>query len=548
MQNAQPTRHFDLYRLIADFWQNRLQPFAQRISVRITRRGFYVIAIWASWVIIWGFLTLVLGMAVVQTWFSNTHLALLFTVFNASTLMVTAILAGVFLADYWRLLKNTQPLPLDDKNQIPSIYSINIRRQLPNNLSTQAWTKVTLLIEIDQRLFFKPQQHSKKHRLSHLKITLTDNYPTLASCEQLPIVFMSQALYSRQHEGNRQLVIEYQLFAHERGMARFDGVDILIASRIGWLTKYCQIPESRIQGVHEARVLANFANIVQGQLAGVSRQTAVNGMLKQRKRGQGQDFHQIRNYSQGDSVRHLDWKATARYQRLMTREYQDERDQHIIFLLDCGQHMRHIRFFDPLADHIYPQTSASSQGSHLDQALNAMLLLASVANQQGDATGFISFAAEHNKVVPAKKGSQVISYLLNQSFDLQPSNQIPDYLALARQVRQIQKKRALMILITNTRQEETSELLQAIQLLRAKHVILLANLYEQDLADYLATPPVKLSQALTYHSVQEYINSREQLHALLTQQSHVHCLNTTPTMLPKLLIQQYFMIKQRHQL
>lgn len=540
MSTKKTPSSFDLYRLFAKLGQGYVLPLARQLAVRVTRRGFYLIASWAMWVIVTSLIGLLIDMPVIQQSLGNADTRLVETGFHALTVLFSLVLALGLLWDYVALLRVTRQL---FSKSVGKSMDLTIRRETHSNLSAQAWSTVKLWLTL---------ANPSAKKMPFFQLTLTDNYPLLASTEQLPISFDSQ-VFNRSITHNEsnlttpQLAVSYQLFAHERGMARFDGVDMLVQGKLGWLKKFVTISEHDIVGSHDARVLANFADIAQGQLAGVSRQVAVSGMLKQRRRGQGQDFHQIRNYSEGDSIRHLDWKATARYQRLMTREYQDERDQQIIFLLDCGQHMRHMRFFDPTHDEAV-SSQALSQGSHLDQALNAMLLLADVANQQGDATGFISFAGENNKIIAPKKGGQVISYLLNQSFDLQPSDQLPDYLAVARQVRQVQKKRALLILITNTRQEESSELAEAIRLLSAKHVVILANLYEQDLADYLAKPPIDVSQALTYHTVKEYMNVRERLHAELGQQTHVHCINTTPQNLPKRLIQQYFLIKQRHRL
>ena len=60
------------------------------------------------------------------------------------------------------------------------------------------------------------------------------------------------------------------------------------------------------------------------------------GVRRRQRRGEGQDFHQLREYRAGDSLRQIDWKATSRYRRLISKEYQDERDQQVVFLLDCG--------------------------------------------------------------------------------------------------------------------------------------------------------------------------------------------------------------------
>lgn len=521
----------DLMTLFTQRWQRQLQPLLQRLSIRVTSRGRRWVMAWALWVIIYSLLALLPMVGV-----DPSGLAMLLTLGHWVALIATGALAIMLLLDYGLLLKATTTRGLAQ---------LHIHRHTQSNLSVQSWSTVTLTL-------YHPNP-------AKVTLHLIDYYPTIAQSRYLPITIDSHTLSQNTpiqgnevNENNAANTvtqgcdIRYELYPTERGIADFMGVDMLISTPLGLLSKYQHIPEDSITGIHQVRVLANFADLVQGNLLGIAQKSAVSGLLKQRRKGQGQDFHQIRNYSEGDSIRHLDWKATARYQRLMTREFQDERDQQIMFLLDCGQHMRHIRFFD---ETLYPTNNAPSlTGSHLDQALNAMLLLAEVANAQGDATGFISFASENDKVIPPKKGQQVISYLLNQSVDIQPSMLSPDYIAVAKTTRRVQKRRALLILITNTRQEDHTELTEALKLLSAKHIVILANLYEQDMQDYLATLPVTTDDALTYHTVQEYLAMREKLHRTLTDQTHIYTVHCTPKTLPAKLINQYLAIKQKHRL
>ncbi|MCL8396369.1 DUF58 domain-containing protein, partial [Pseudomonas aeruginosa] len=58
------------------------------------------------------------------------------------------------------------------------------------------------------------------------------------------------------------------------------------------------------------------------------------GAHVKRRRGEGTDFHQMREYRVGDSLRQLDWKATARARKLISREYQDEKNQQLLLMLD----------------------------------------------------------------------------------------------------------------------------------------------------------------------------------------------------------------------
>ncbi|MGQ0658030.1 MAG: DUF58 domain-containing protein [Chromatiales bacterium] len=120
-----------------------------------------------------------------------------------------------------------------------------------------------------------------------------------------------------------------------------------------------------------------------------------------RRRGEGLEFHQLREYRGGDSLRQIDWKATSRQRKLVSREYQDERDQHVFFLVDCGRRM----------------ATKDGELSHFDMSLNAVLLLAYVALRQGDAVGVMTFSGKP-RYLPAQKGMPTLTRLLEFLFDL----------------------------------------------------------------------------------------------------------------------------------
>ena len=154
------------------------------------------------------------------------------------------------------------------------------------------------------------------------------------------------------------------------------------------------------------------------------------GVLQRRRRGQGLEFHQLRDYRQDDSPRQIDWSATARARRLIAREYQDKRDQQIVLVLDCGQRMR----------------ARDGAMSHFDHALNALLLLAYVALRQGDAVGVGTFAHDRPRFLPPRKSIATVSALMHGLFDLQPSLQTPDYLGAATALGRRLTKRALIVI------------------------------------------------------------------------------------------------------
>jgi len=278
------------------------------------------------------------------------------------------------------------------------------------------------------------------------------------------------------------------------------------------------------------RVYPNFAPVAKYTLLATDNRLSQMGIRRHRRRGEGQDFHQLREYRQGDALRQIDWKASARIRKLISREYQEERDQEIIFLLDCGHRM----------------LARDDELSHFDHSLNAILLLAYVALRQGDAVGFSNFGSTP-RWLPPFKGPAMIHRLLNTLYDIQPSTQAPDYSEAATKLLLRQKKRALIVLITNLRDEDPDDLLPAIQLLRQRHLVLVASMREQALDQELERPIEDFNQALRHAATRDYMNRRSQVMEALQSHKALY-LDVPPQELSVALVNRYLDIKTSGQL
>lgn len=375
---------------------------------------------------------------------------------------------------------------------------ISIERTVNKNLPVYSWSHVTLEI---------------KHAfLRSVRIRVHDHHPTSMAVQGLPVDTVLP-----KEQGVR---IPYRIKPLERGDDQFVGTDIMVFSLLGlWQRRRF------FKGETEVKIYPNFAQIAKYTLLATDNRLSQMGLKRKQRRGLGQDFHQLREYRLGDSVKQINWKATSRHNKLISREFQDERDQQIIFLLDCGRRMRHV-----------------GQGqAHLDQALNAMLLLSYVASQQGDATGFLSFAGQEKWFAP-EKGTHIVRHILNKSYDLQSTTQAADYVTVAKKLLTLQKKRSLVVLITNTRDEDNSELQQALKLLSRKHLVVLADLQEPELSKVMTQPIQDLDSALLYQSVSEYLHERKRAHERLSHIGAI-CLDTTAKALPITLVNSYLDIK-----
>ena len=314
--------------------------------------------------------------------------------------------------------------------------------------------------------------------------------------------------------------VRYQVTAKARGRFNFIGVQFHLYSNWGlWERDYRMLLNS------EVHVYPNFSAIPHLNLLATDNQLSQLGIIKKPRRGQGQDFHQLREYREGDSIRQIDWKATSRIRKVISREYQDERDQEVVFLLDCGHRMR----------------AMDDDLSHFDHTLNALLMLSYVALRQGDAVGLSTFGGSDRWISP-KKGYHTIQSLLNTTYDLQPGTAAPDYTQAASDLLIRHKKRALVIILTNVRDEDNAELQAAVRLLKRRHLVLLASLREQRLDDVLKTPPTDIESALRTSATHHYLQQRKVAFDALINQG-VIAVDVAPQQLGVSLINSYLNIK-----
>ncbi|MGZ3254758.1 MAG: DUF58 domain-containing protein, partial [Burkholderiaceae bacterium] len=235
---------------------------------------------------------------------------------------------------------------------------------------------------------------------------------------------------------------------------------------------------------------------------------------------------QLREYRRGDSQRAVDWKATARLQKPITREYQEERDQQVVFLLDTGRRML-----------------AKDDGTtHFDHALNAVLTLGFLAQKQGDAIGLMTFGAEVRWIVP-HKGRVGLDRLLANIYDLQATEVAPDYTEAASNLLNRLHKRAFVVLITNLRDEDDNALRTACELMSTKHLVMCASLREKALDAAIVAPVNQFGDALRSASAAHYMQQRQDAIKGLGIRAN-HLIDITPEKLSMALVNRYLDIKE----
>lgn len=275
-----------------------------------------------------------------------------------------------------------------------------------------------------------------------------------------------------------------------------------------------------------SKIYPDFSAVSAYTLLAADNHASQLGIRRRNRRGQGMDFHQLRTYRQGDSLRQLDWKATARRQKPISKDYQDERDQNVILLIDSGRRMR----------------SKDGELDHFDYALNAGLLVSYIALRQGDSVGVLSFGNGERWIAPQKGGDR-INTILNGLYDLHASKRAPDYLGAAEKLTKLQRKRSLIVLITNTRDEEIDELLLALDLLRKRHIVLIANIREAALEQAQTDPIETVDDAITYCGALEFAQQKHKALNLLHARGLI-ALDCQAGELPAKLANSYWDIKR----
>ena len=401
---------------------------------------------------------------------------------------------------WWGLLLTLAAVAGIDALWLHRLPSPRLERTLPGNLPLGRWSEVRL---VAHHTYAQP-----------LRLEVFDHVPAGLQFEHLP-----QAV--ELHPGE-QTQFGYRLLPLVRGHFRFGLCEIGLPSplRLWRGQRLLTLPG-------ETRVYPDFARLYGAQLLAVDDWLSQLGVRQRPRRGLGLEFHQLREFREGDTLRQIDWKATARKRTPIAREYQDERDQQIVFLLDCGRRMR----------------SQDGELAHFDHALNACLLLSYVALRQGDAVGLATFAGERDRFLQPVKGQAQLSALLNTVYDLDSSKRPADFAAAVDTLLARQRRRALVVLVTNLRDEDDEELLGAIKRLGRHHRVLLASLREEVLDGLRQTPVQGYEDALAYCGTVDYLNARTALHERLAAHG-VPVLDARPSELGPELVSRYLAWKK----
>jgi uncharacterized protein (DUF58 family) len=226
------------------------------------------------------------------------------------------------------------------------------------------------------------------------------------------------------------------------------------------------------------------------------------GLHLMRLRGQGTEFESLREYTTGDEYKSINWKASARRGKLISTDYEIERDQTVLIAIDCGRMMTAMAVSREREERVTPL-------SKLDCAINATVLLSHVAASMGDAVGLLLFSDQVLQFVPPRKGRTQTGAIIEALYRAQPTLVEPDYMAayeylIARKVR-----RALVVTFTDLIDAEASrELLLAGGALRRHHNPLCVTINNRDVIEMAGVLPERAEQMYSKAMAMKMLQSR----------------------------------------
>lgn len=318
----------------------------------------------------------------------------------------------------------------------------------------------------------------------------------------------------------REIKVYHPLILRERGEARFGDVHIRRLSPRGLWWRATRHPAEET-----VRVYPNYEPVIRFALLAMSQRESSMGLTRKPRSGSSRDFRSLRDYRDGDPLSQIDWKATSRRQALISRDYQEQRDQSVVFLVDTGRRMRALDDGVPQFDHV----------------LNTILLVAHIALKQGDHVAVQSFGGS-DRWLPPVKGSHAMPVLLNHLYDYQTTPAPSDFSSAVERLMSRQRRRSLVILLTNLRGEDGNELLPAMQVLNSRHLVLLASMREGAVQQAFTRPVESFSAALTYLAADRYVQERREVLAGLGA-AGILTLDSTARDFPIALANRYVDIK-----
>jgi uncharacterized protein (DUF58 family) len=319
--------------------------------------------------------------------------------------------------------------------------------------------------------------------------------------------------------------IERPFTGVHRGDHALGPIALRVNGRLGLVTRTLRYaPDDAIRGIPSAAAVRLF------RLLSVQRRMRAPGIRAVRPRGDGRNFANLRDYSQDDDPRHIDWKATARRGKLITREFSLEQGQQILIVIDAGRLM----------------TQFAGTQPRFEYALSSALVLADIAAHSGDAVGVVVFDDVVRRYVAPTRGVAAVRAVRDALTAADATLVEPDYAAAFRTIAARQRNRALIVLFTDVLDVRSSHTLIAhLTLSASRHLPLVVALRNEELTT-AALPANRHTSGEVFQAAaaEELLTARETALAKM-RAAGVSVVNVAPDAMTAAVVNRYLDIKAR---
>ena len=351
---------------------------------------------------------------------------------------------------------------------------------------------------------------------SPVRITIRDEPPYLFGING------NVAKISLGPRAERELV--YHVTPHVRGDFDFGDIFVRVEGPLGLAVRQHQIASAQL-----VKVYPNLLDIRKYDLLLRRGRALEAGMRRIRLYGRGTEFESLRDYVPDDEFRQIDWKASARRGRLTSRQYQVERSQNVVILLDAGRTMC-VRIEDM---------------TKLDYAINAALMLAYVAASGDDKVGLLTFSQRVDCFLPPAKGRAQALAIMQALYNVPLTTEEADYAGAFLYLSRRWRKRSLVVVFTDLLDPESSrQVILNLQALASTHLCMCIAVSDSNVLAAARAVPEQPSQVYEKAAAVEVLHEREQATRAL-ERAGVIVVDSEPGALSPAVVNQYLQIKAR---
>lgn len=188
--------------------------------------------------------------------------------------------------------------------------------------------------------------------------------------------------------------------------------------------------------------------------------TMFSGEYRSAFRGYGLSFDSVREYIPGDEVRRIDWNVSARMNHLFVREYIEERELSVVFMVDLSG-----------------STDFGISRKKREVILEFLTMMLYLANMNNDRVSVILFSDKVEKFMRPGKGRKYVLKVLDEVVKCRPESRGTDISAAADFMQRVMKKRSIVFVISDFI-DTKSDYMTRLRIMRKKHDVIPVQVYD----------------------------------------------------------------------